>query len=124
MKETAICENHLYSKAYKNGRRCDTLTVTVYILPDRHAALLAHRHPQKIRINRLGITVNKKMGTAVERNRVKRVIRHGYREVLGSCDTRVGYLIVIVARTAALVARSTDVAKDIHTAFDKLGMFK
>lgn len=124
MKETAICENHLYSKAYRNGKRCDTLTVTVYILPDRHASLLARRHPQKIRINRLGITVSKKLGTAVERNRAKRVIRHGYREVAGTCELHVGYLIVIVARSAALVARSTDVAKDIHTAFDRLGMLK
>lgn len=124
MKEIAICENHLYSKAYRNGRRCDTLTVTVYILPDRHASLLAKRHPQKTRINRLGITVSKKLGTAVERNRAKRVIRHGYRAAAGTCELRVGYLIVIAARQAALAARSTDVAKDIHTAFDKLGMLK
>ncbi len=122
MKETAICENHLYVKAYTKGKKQETKTVSVYILADRHAALLAKRHPEKKRINRIGITVSKKLGKAFERNRAKRVIRHGYREVVKGNNVRVGYLIVIAARSAALSAKSTDVAEDIKKALDGAGM--
>ena len=123
MKETAICENHLYAKAYKSGKKYETRTVAVYILPDRRASFLAKSHPEKIRINRLGITVSKKFGKAFERNRAKRIIRHGYRDVTRKNNVRVGFLIVIVARSAAFGAKSTDIAKDIKKAFEKADMF-
>ena len=47
----------------------------------------------------LGITVNRKLGKACRRNRVKRLIRQAYRE----CHEyiREGYIIVIAARAAA-----------------------
>ena len=73
-------------------------------------------------INRIGLTVTKKLGGAVQRNRVKRVIREGYRSVDRSRDIKCGFLIVLAARTAALYARSTDIAKDIEKALDELGM--
>ena len=50
-------------------------------------------------INRLGLTVSKKVGNAVTRNRVRRLIKENYRlreDLLSS-----GYDIVIVARNAA-----------------------
>ena len=34
MKFRAICENHLYSKAYSKGKRAVTSALAVYVLPD------------------------------------------------------------------------------------------
>ena len=40
MKFHAICENHLYSKAYSKGKRAVTPAVAVYVLPDYTAEAL------------------------------------------------------------------------------------
>ena len=47
MKQSAICENHLFQKAYKNGKRASSRSVTVYVLKDRRAALLRKQNPEK-----------------------------------------------------------------------------
>ena len=54
---------------------------------------------EKTEINQLGITVSKKVGKAVIRNRVKRLIKENYRLL----EPRVvrGYNIIIVARPVA-----------------------
>jgi len=122
MKYTAIGENHLYSKAYAKGKKCVTDTVVVYILPDLHAARLKKANPQKQKINRIGLTVTKKMGGAVTRNRVKRIIREAYRSIDHSSGVRCGFLVVIVARNAAIDQKTEKVEKDLRYALDKLGM--
>ena len=122
MKYTAIGENHLYQKVYKKGSKCVTKTVVVYVLPDLHSRKYSRMDPNNQMINRIGLTVTKKLGGAVQRNRVKRVIREGYRSVDRSENIRCGFLIVLAARTAALYSKSTDVAKDISFALGKLGM--
>jgi len=55
--------------------------------------------PNDLGITRLGITVSKKIGNAVKRNRIKRVIRELFR--LNKNRFPVGYDIVIVARRDA-----------------------
>lgn len=57
---------------------------------------------------RLGITVSKKLGGAVERNRAKRVIRAAFR--MCAQNIAPGNDFVIVARTKILTVKSTDVA--------------
>ena len=124
MKETPIKENHLYAKAYAAGRKYVGRHCVVYILQDRHAKLLAKRHPKKEKVNRIGLTVTKKIGGAVERNRVKRILRAALRSITGKKAIKTGYLIVIVARPAALSVKSTDIEKDLDAAFWKLGMYQ
>ena len=65
MKFKAICENHLFSKAYAKGKRFVTPSLAVYLLPDYAADRLQKEHPLKIRVNRIGLTVSKKIGGAV-----------------------------------------------------------
>lgn len=122
MKFKAICENHLYAKAYAKGQKQVMPTVVVYVLRDYKAGLLQKQHPQKKRINRIGLTVTKKLGSAVQRNRVKRILREGYRALEKKTPVKKGYLIVLAARHAALRAKSTQIEQDLSKAFSAMGM--
>ena len=122
MKLRAITENHLYSKAYARGKKFVGRFVVVYILPDYAASKLAKANPEKEKINRVGITVTKKLGGAVVRNRAKRVIREGYRLSDKTAKIKRGFLVVIVARGNIVKAKSTDIEHDLTAAFKKLGM--
>ena len=115
MKNIAIKENHLYTKAYRNGERFVGKYVAVYVLRDYSAKRLCRENPQKEQVNRLGIAVSKKIGGAVERNRAKRIIRASYDGLKG--DLRKGYLVVISAREAINGMKSTDIAEELQRAF-------
>lgn len=118
-----ICENHLYSKAYAKGKKSVGRRVVVYLLPDYAAGRIAKADPKKRRHNRVGITVTKKLGGAVERNRAKRVIRAGYAEAIKR-PMKQGFLIVIVARSSVLDANSRELGKELTAAFEKLGLYR
>lgn len=120
MKYPAICEHHLYNKAYKQGKHFFGKYVCVYVLKDYMAKRLQNAHPEKIVVNRLGLSVSKKIGTAVKRNRAKRVIRAGYSTV--EAKLRRGFLIVISARPDICDCKSQDVARELKFAFKKLDM--
>ena len=120
MKYPAICEHHLYNKAYKQGKHFFGRYVCVYILKDYMAKKLAASHPERTVLNRLGLSVSKKVGTAVKRNRAKRVIRAGYSTVEKSLKK--GYLIVISAKPEIIECKSQDVARELKYAFRKLDM--
>ncbi|MBQ9086754.1 MAG: ribonuclease P protein component [Clostridia bacterium] len=120
MKHMAIRENHLYQKAYKNGKRFVGRYTAVYVLRDYAAPRLKKEHPQKLFVNRLGLSVSKKIGGAVERNRAKRIIRAAYDTLCH--DLKTGFLIVISARGAIEGRTSTEVARELNTAFTQLGL--
>lgn len=122
MKLYAINENHLFSKVYTKGKRAVTRTVCVYILPDYHASRLQRAHPLKLRINRVGLTVTKKLGGAPLRNRAKRVMREAYYKAQKEYTLKTGQLVVIAARGAATTAKTDEVFEDLTEAFRKTGM--
>ena len=122
MKNIAIKENHLYQKTYKNGKRFVGRYVAVYVLRDLAAGRLRREHPQKQFVNRLGLSVSKRIGGAVQRNRAKRIIRAAYDPLRTSLRT--GNLIVISARAAISGQTSTAVAAELTTAFKVLGLLR
>ena len=71
---------------------------------------------------RIGITVGKKLGNAVCRNRARRVITAAFYEVMN--DVRAGSEIVFVARTRILGVKSTVVAKEMREHLKLLGVLK
>ena len=124
MKYRAIGENHLYQKTYARGMKAVAKNVVVYCLRDYAAAKLQKAHPQNKRVNRVGLTVTKKIGGAVTRSRVKRILREGFRRIDRETPLKTGFLVVIVARDAAVGAKSQDIYTDLKFAFKKIGMIE
>ena len=120
MKFPAICENHLFAKAYSKGKRYVTEHIAVYLLPDYAAKRLSKAHPEGKVVNRIGLTVSKKLGHAVVRSRTKRILREGLREAVRVAPIKTGYLIVIAARERAVTVKSQVIARDLVRAFKKL----
>ena len=123
MKETAIKENHLYLKTFRQGGRFVGKTVAVYVLKDYAAKKLMLANPEKKYLNRLGLSVTKKVGGAVQRNRAKRIIRAAYRQLVGTKPLKKGFLIVISAKSEIVGKSSRDVYADLSFAFKKLDMY-
>lgn len=122
MKLFAIKEHHLYEKAYKKGKRYSGKYVFVYVLQDFKAKKIMKANPEKKYLNRVGLSVGKKVGSAVDRNRVKRIIREAYRKLQDEFVLNTGNLIVITGKPSALACKSQDVAEDLKKAFFELKM--
>lgn len=122
LKNIAVREDHLYRKAYAKGRKYVGRYAVVYVMKDLKASRLAKANPQKKKVNRLGLTVTKKLGGAVMRNRVKRVLREAYRLIEKDGVLRHGNIVIIVARDAAKTAKSTEIEAELRKAFSKLEM--
>ena len=124
MKFRAICENHLYSKAYTKGKRAVTSALAVYVLPDYHAKRIAKADPAKGITNRYGLTTSTKLGGAVVRSRCRRIMREGLRTLEKERPIKKGFLVVIAARTAAVSLKSTDIKQQLEFALGRLGMLE
>lgn len=124
MKDIAIKENHLYNKTFKTGARANEKHICVYVLRDWGAKRQMLRNPEKRFINRIGLSVTKKLGGAVERNRAKRVIRAALAQAREAGELRTGHLIVISARYGCDKVKSTDLAGELMSALTRLNMYK
>lgn len=67
MKLAAIKTNKDFRTAYYRGKS------------QVHPALVTYARRNRQKVTRIGITTGKKLGTAVQRNRCRRVIREAYR---------------------------------------------
>ena len=124
MKFKAICENHLYQKAYTKGKRAVLPSVAVYVLPDYQAKRIAKARPDRRTVNRIGLTVSTKLGGAVVRSRVRRILRAALQDVYREGRVKTGFLIVVAARGAAVNMKSTEMTADIRRAFDRLSLIE
>lgn len=69
---------------------------------------------------RVGFTVTKKVGNAVERNRIKRRLRAAAREIL-PVRARCGYDFVLIGRKGTLTRPFADLKSDLVQALGRTG---
>ncbi len=122
MKYKTLKEHHLYQKTFQRGARFSGRYLSVFVLRDYAAKRLRKENPQKQFYNRFGVSVTKKTGGAVQRNRVKRILRAGYYAL--EPELKTGFLVVISPRDGILSAKSTDVERELRRGFSRLDMFK
>ncbi len=103
-------QRHMFGKVYAASNFKASKGVVVYRLKnyDRKTTLL-------------GISVSKKRGNAVVRNRTRRIIKEAYRKLYGRLKK--GYIIVITARQACTAYKSGDVERELERLFDSLDLF-
>ncbi len=94
-------QNWEFHRAYTRGISCVAPTHVLYVVKGKKNEI------------RLGITAGKKIGSAVKRNRAKRVITAAFDTCVQNLPS--GYDFVVVARARILKTKSTDVA----TTFEK-----
>ena len=83
----SLKKNNEFQRVYRKGTSQANRYLVMYVLPNQHM------------MNRLGISVSKKVGNSVVRHRVTRLIRESYR--LNERSFRQGLDIVVVARPNA-----------------------
>ena len=102
MTPSAVAASKGISKAMRLRQRVDYIAVQNggIKLHGRHVLAMARRRDQPEQSGRLGLTVTKKVGNAVVRNRIKRLVRewmrlHGW--------VPAGWDMVVVAKDSAAV---------------------
>lgn len=83
-----------------------------------HPLVVTYAMRNRMDHNRMGITVTKKIGKAVSRNRCKRIIREAYRRVEGEIPQ--GWDFVFVARARTKEAKATDLLPVIKKQIESL----
>ena len=107
MKETvSLKKNYEFRRLYDKGARAAMPRLVLYCRKSRGGK------------NRLGLTVGKKTGKAVVRNRVRRRLREIYR--LHEHRLRGGVELVIVARGRSVTAAYAELTRDFLAACRKL----
>ena len=113
----ALKDNKAFNRAFRSGRFSVSPFLTAYWLPNETGQ------------NRVGISISKKIGNAVCRNRAKRIIRAAYR--LSETVFPIGLDIVFAVRPGINGLKAQDIegffrgrlARDISASFDENGEF-
>ena len=100
-------------------KRKDFLAAAAALRANSGALLLQGRDRADETAPRIGLTVTKKHGNAVERNRIRRRLRAAVRDALPRAG-RTGFDYVIVARRAAIQLPFADLVKDIERGIARL----
>ncbi|MBR6873757.1 MAG: ribonuclease P protein component [Ruminococcus sp.] len=93
-------DNKIFMRCFRSGGFVSCGFVTAYFARN------------KLSFNRFGISVGKKQGGAVQRNRIKRIFRAAYR--LTEAELPIGYDIIFAARNDACEKTSNDVMSFIR----------
>lgn len=87
-----------------------------------NASLVMYTSRNNKPINRIGISVSKKIGKSVVRNRVKRLIKESYRN--NRDRFKKGYDIIFIARIGASKLKYRDIEKSIFNLAKRGGILK
>lgn len=109
MKDYKIRKNIEFRAVYRRGRSFSNHLLVLYI------------YKSKKDFNRIGISVSKKVGKSVTRNRIKRLIKENYR--LNSNNLSKGYDLVFIARNAAKDKNYYEIENSVKNLFKKAGLY-
>jgi ribonuclease P protein component len=109
MQHTYILKtNNDFKRIYNRGKSFVSTGIVVYVAKNG------------VGINRIGLTVSKKIGNAVKRNRAKRVMREAFRHL--EYRLKNGYDIILVARGKTVFLKSTEITRFLNDLFIKAGI--
>ncbi|HSL93707.1 MAG TPA: ribonuclease P protein component [Bacillota bacterium] len=95
-----------FAKVYDGGNSTASRLVVVYALPTQREGV------------RIGVAAGKKLGNAVKRNRIKRVIRAALHELLPRLKP--GFDLIVIGRAAAGTARTAQAKDDLEKVLGRL----
>ena len=90
-----------FRKVYKHGKSFANRYLVMYILENKSDS------------SRIGISVSKKVGNAITRNKIRRRIKESYRLNIDA-NVKYGYDIVFIARVAIKEADYKDIEKSMN----------
>jgi ribonuclease P protein component len=108
MKEEKIRKNNEFRTVYRRGKSFSNQLLVLYI------------YKNKKELNRVGISVSKKVGKSVIRSRVKRLISESYR--LNKDSIKKGYDLVFIARTGSDDKSYIEIEKSLKNLFKRAGL--
>ncbi|MGI6623293.1 MAG: ribonuclease P protein component [Acetivibrionales bacterium] len=103
-----LTKNKEFQRVYSRGKYAASALLVIYVLQNN------------LSITRLGITTSKKVGNAVKRNRLRRLIRENARLLYDHLEK--GFDVVIVARKFKDNATLDIVGRELRYLFHKLGL--
>jgi ribonuclease P protein component len=104
-RSTRLLRHADFERIYKHGRRHFSSQMTVFYLPREKGAGA-----------RVGFTVGRVLGAAVDRNRIKRRLREAVRRQRRICSVHVD--VVINPKKSLLTAEFSKVLTEVGNAFD------
>lgn len=108
MKEERLRKNPEFRLVYRRGKSFSTAILVLYIFKNNKG------------INRIGISVSKKVGKSVVRSKVKRLIGESAR--LNKQDLKQGYDLVFVARSISCDKSYKEIENSVKYLFRKSGL--
>ena len=108
MKPQSLKKNYQFRTVYSKGKSIANRLLVMYVLPNGTG------------VNRLGISVSKKVGNSVVRNLITRRLRESYR--LCAPEAAQGSDIVIIARVGANTATYAGLDKALRHLLKKHGI--
>lgn len=103
-------QNTEFNRAYCRGKVKASPAMVTYVLKNRGLGC------------RIGITTSKKLGSAVERNRCRRIIRAAFYSLAPKCSGN--YDIVFVARFKTKKLKSNEIIPVMQAHLTELGVIK
>ncbi len=99
MKYEKLKRSWQFEKVYKNGNKYISEPFIIYVLPNGTENV------------RIGLTVTRKVGKSVQRNRIKRIIREAFRSLNGIFP---GNDIVVVARKSSVDIKYSEAMETLN----------
>jgi len=112
-RELRLRKREDFRKVYQRGKS----------IANRYLVMYQFDNPQ-LASYRFGISISKKIGNAVERNRIKRLIKEAIRSILEQYEIKLHKDFVFIARKPITELGFNEIKKNIEYLFNKLHLLK